>query len=254
MSDVFENRFSGRTAIVTGAGAGIGRATALRLAREGARVVASDISKERLDDLIAESGELPLVAIPGDIATETSVLEIVAAAQDRVDVLVNNVGIMDGFLPPAEIDDATWERVLAVNLTATMRTTRAVLPLMLEVGKGTIVNVSSEAGFRASASASGVAYAASKAAVNSLTKSTALFYRAHGIRCNAVAPGPVATSIEAPWRSTLAGEILGPIMQVTIPPIARPEELAAVITWLASDEASNVNGVILASDGEWSAL
>jgi NAD(P)-dependent dehydrogenase (short-subunit alcohol dehydrogenase family) len=252
VSDIIENRFSGRTAVVTGAGSGIGRATALRLAREGARVVVSDIVKERLEDLVGEHGDLPLVPVVGDIADEESVLELVAAAGERIDVLVNNVGIMDGFLPPAEMDDATWERVLAVNLTATMRTTRAVLPLMLAVGKGAIVNVSSEAGFRASAS--GVAYAASKAAVNSLTRSTALFYRPQGIRCNAVAPGPVATAIEAPWRSSLAGQILGPIMQATIPPIARPEELAAAITWLASDDASNVNGVILASDGGWSAL
>jgi NAD(P)-dependent dehydrogenase (short-subunit alcohol dehydrogenase family) len=252
MSEILVNRFAGRTAIVTGAGAGIGRATALRLAGEGARVVAADISTERLADLVGGHGELPLVPVAGDIADEDGIRQIVDAAEGRVDVLVNNVGIMDGFLPPAEIDDGTWDRVLAVNLTATMRATRAVLPLMLEAGRGAIVNVSSEAGFRASAS--GVAYAASKAAVNSLTRSTALFYRQQGIRCNAVAPGPVATSIEAPWLSTLAGQVLGPIMQATIPPIARPEELAAAIAWLASDEASNVNGVVLACDGGWSAL
>ena len=246
------DRFQGRTAIVTGAGSGIGRATAVRLAREGARVVASDISKERLEELVEECAGLPVVPVAGDIALEGSVPELVAAALERVDVLVNNAGIMDGFLPPTELDDATWDRVFAVNLTATMRTTRAVLPLMLAVGKGAIVNVSSEAGFRASAS--GVAYAASKAAVNSLTKSTAVFYRDQGIRCNAVAPGPVATNIEAPWRSELAGHVLAPIMQATIPPIARPEQLAAAITWLASDDASNVNGVILACDGGWSAL
>jgi len=245
-------RFTGRTAIVTGAGSGIGRATALRLAREGARVIASDISKERLEALVADFGALQIVPVPGDIAAEASILQLVSAAGERIDVLINNVGIMDGFLPPAEIDDVTWERVLAVNLTATMRATRAVLPRMLAARKGAIVNVSSEAGFRASAS--GVAYAASKAAVNSLTRSTALFYRDQGIRCNAVAPGPVATNIEAPWRSELAGHVLAPIMQATVPPIARPEELAAAITWLASDDAADVNGVILPCDGGWSAL
>jgi NAD(P)-dependent dehydrogenase (short-subunit alcohol dehydrogenase family) len=252
VSVTIPNRFAARTAVVTGAGAGIGRATALRLAREGARVVVSDIAEDRLASLVEEDAGLALHPVGGDIASADGVAAVVGAAGGRIDVLVNNVGIMDGFLPPGELDDATWERVLAVNLTATMRMTRAVLPLMLGAGRGAIVNVSSEAGFRASAS--GVAYAASKAAVNSLTRSTALFYRQQGIRCNAVAPGPVATSIEAPWRSTLAGQVLGPIMQATIPPIATPEELAAAITWLASDEASNVNGVIMACDGGWSAL
>lgn len=252
MSEFTAGRFDGRTAVVTGAGAGIGRATALRLAREGARVIASDISEPRLKELVGEHGELPLVPVAGDVAQPGSAAELLAAADGRVDVLVNNVGIMDGFLPPAEMDDETWDRVLAVNLTATMRMTRAVLPVMLAAGHGSIVNVSSEAGFRASAS--GVAYAASKAAVNSLTRSTALFYRQQGIRCNAVAPGPVATSIEAPFRSTLAGQVLGPIMAATIPPIASSEELAAAITWIASDDASNVNGAVLACDGGWSAL
>ena len=86
------------------------------------------------------------------------------------------------------------------------------------------------------------------------TRSTALFYRDQGIRCNAVAPGPVATNIQAPWRSELAGHVLAPILQATVPRIARPEEQAAAITWLASDDASDVNGVILACDGGWSAL
>ena len=131
MPELIENRFAGRTALVTGAGAGIGRATAIRLAREGARVVASEISEERLDALVEEFGDLDLVPVAGDIVEEQTVLDTVAAAGGRVDVLINNVGIMDGFLPPAEVDDATWERVLTVNLTATMRTPRAVLPLML---------------------------------------------------------------------------------------------------------------------------
>ena len=250
MSTIVENRFAGRTAIVTGAGSGIGRATALRLAREGARVIASDISKDRLQDLLEDFPTLSIVPVPGDIADEQSVLELVSAAGGRVDVLVNNVGIMDGFLPPAEIDDATWERVLSVNLTGTMRATRAVLPLMLAAGKGAIVNVSSEASLRASAS--GVAYAASKAAVNSLTKSTAFFYKGKGIRCNAVAPGGVNTNIEAAWRSEFAGEVLGPVMAATVTRIADADELAAAITYLASDDASNINGAILPVDGGWS--
>ena len=197
-------RFTGRTAIVTGAGSGIGRATALRLAREGARVVIADIAADRLEQLATEFPDLDLVPVAGDIATEAGVQAVVAAAGGRVDALANVAGIMDAFLPPAEVDDATWERVFAVNVTAVMRLTRAVLPLMLAAGGGAIVNVSSEASLRASAS--GVAYTASKHAVNGITKSTAVFYKGAGIRANAVAPGPVATNIEAPFKSEHAAE------------------------------------------------
>lgn len=159
---------------------------------------------------------------------------------------------MDAFLPPAEVDDATWQRVFDVNLTAVMRLTRAVLPLMIEAGAGAIVNVSSEASLRASAA--GVAYTASKHAVNGYTKSVAVFYRGNGVRCNAVAPGPVVTNIEAPFKSAHAGEILGPIMRATIPVPASSDQLAATITYLLSDDASNVNGAIIPCDGGWSAL
>jgi NAD(P)-dependent dehydrogenase (short-subunit alcohol dehydrogenase family) len=245
-------RFAGRTAIVTGAGSGIGRATALRLAREGARVVAADIAADRLDQLVAEFPDLDLVPVAGDIATEAGVQAVVAAAGGRVDALANVAGIMDAFLPPAEVDDATWERVFAVNVTAVMRLTRAVLPMMLAAGGGSIVNVSSEASLRASAS--GVAYTASKHAVNGITKSTAVFYKADGIRANAVAPGGVVTNLEAPFKSEHAARVLGPIMQTTIPGVATAEQLAATITWLLSDDASNVNGAILPSDGGWSAI
>jgi len=249
---VVPGRFAGRTAIVTGAGSGIGRATAVRLAREGARVVAADLAADRLEQLAGEFPDLDLVLVATDIATEEGVQAVVGAAAGRVDALANVAGIMDSFLPPAEVDDATWERVFAVNVTAAMRLTRAVLPIMLEAGGGAIVNVSSEASLRASAS--GVAYTASKHAVNGLTKSTAVFYKGNGIRANAVAPGPVATNIEAPFKSQHAAGVLGPIMQTTIPPVATAEQLAATITWLLSDDASNVNGVILPSDGGWSAI
>ncbi len=245
-------RFEGRTAIVTGAGSGIGKATAMRLAREGARVIASDVSAERLDELHAEHPELDLVTVTGDVATEATAQALVAAAGERVDVLANVAGIMDAFLPAAEVDDATWERVMNVNVTAIMRLTRAVLPKMIEAGGGTIVNVTSEAGLRGSAA--GVAYTTSKHAVIGYTKNTAFMYAPSGIRVNAVAPGAVATNIEAPWKSEWAQGRLGPLMQVMVPGVATPEELAAAITWLASDDSSNVTGVVLASDGGWSAI
>lgn len=245
-------RFEGRTAIVTGAGSGIGRATALRLADEGARVIASDLSQERLDALAAERPDADLVPVAGDVASEETVRALVAAAGERIDVLVNNAGIMDAFLPAAEVDDETWKRVMDVNVTAIMRLTRAVLPRMIEAGAGAIVNVTSEAGLRGSAA--GVAYTTSKHAVIGYTKKTAFMYGPKGIRVNAVAPGATATNIEAPWKSAWAQGRLGPLMQVVIPGVATAEQLAAAITWLASDDSANVTGVVLPSDGGWSAV
>lgn len=246
------HRFAGQTIIVTGAGSGIGKATAVRLAQEGARVVGTDVSEPRLRELGLELANHDIVTVIGDISEQATVDAVMAQAGERIDGLANVAGIMDGFLPSAEIDDATWEKVFSVNVTAVMRMTRAVLPFMMNRGGGSIVNVSSEAGLRGAAS--GTAYAASKHAVNGFTKSTAFFYAPQGIRCNAVAPGGVSTSIEAPFRSQFAGERLGPYLHVIVPPIAQADELAAAITWLLSDDSTNVNGIVLPSDGGWSAI
>lgn len=245
-------RFLGRTVIVTGAGSGIGRATAVRLVNEGARVVGCDVSDERLHEVAEELGDAGFASVAGDISAEDTIQRAIAAAGGRVDGLANVAGIMDGFLPPAELDDDTWQRVMDVNVTAPMRLTRAVLPLMRDATYGSIVNVSSEAGLRGSAA--GTAYTTSKHALIGLTRSTAFFYAPDGIRCNAVAPGGVATNIEAPFKSEYAGARLGPYMQVNVTPIATAEQLAAAITWLLSDDSLNVNGAILPSDGGWSAI
>lgn len=249
---IVEGRFSDARVIVTGAGSGIGKATAVRLLAEGATVIATDISEPRLAALSEESGPDRLVTVAGDVSEEEVVARIMQLADGRVTSLANVAGIMDDFLPPAEVEDAVWDRVLRVNLTAVMRLTRAVLPGMLERGSGTIVNVSSEAALRGSAA--GAAYTASKHAVNGLTRSTAFFYGAKGIRCNAVAPGATMTNIQAEFRSAFAGERMGPYLQTNVPQPATAEELAAAITWLLSDDSSNVNGAVLPSDAGWSVI
>jgi NAD(P)-dependent dehydrogenase (short-subunit alcohol dehydrogenase family) len=132
-----------------------------------------------------------------------------------------------------------------------MRLTRAVLPSMRAAKKGAIVNVSSEAGLRGSAA--GTAYTVSKHAVIGLTRSTAVFYGAEGIRCNAVCPGAVMTNIEAGSRSEFGTGVIGKYF-TNIPSVATADDLAASVCWLASDDARNVNGVALASDGGWSAI
>ena len=245
-------RFAGRTVIVTGAGSGIGLAPALRVAKEGGRVIAADVSKERLDDLVAGNPGLDLVAVAGDISTEEAVAAVVAAAGGRVDALANVAGIMDNFAPIHEVGDQVWERVFRINVTALMRLTRAVVPLMLQAGTGSVVNVSSEAGLRGSAA--GAAYTASKHAVVGLTRNSAVMYGPLGLRFNTVAPGATITNIEANWGSELAAGRLGPLMQANIPTPATAAQLAASITFLLSDDGTNVNGAVLASDGGWSAL
>jgi NAD(P)-dependent dehydrogenase (short-subunit alcohol dehydrogenase family) len=249
---VIPERFAGQQAIVTGAGSGIGLATARRLLDEGATIIAVDVNHERLSVLVDEYGTQRCRAVTGDLVEPATIDRALAASGGSVDLLANVAGIMDGFLPPAEVDDATWDRVLAVNLTAPMRLTRAVLPLMLAKGSGAIVNVSSESGFRASAA--GAAYTASKHALNGLTKSIAAFYKSQGIRANAVAPGAVRTNIEAPFKSEFAASVLGPWLQVGVFKQASADEAASTITYLLSDEASNVNGAILPCDAGWSAL
>ena len=157
--DMFGYRFRNRTVIVTGAGSGIGRAAAALVHDEGGRVIAVDISAERLQDL-GRDLRYRLDCVVGDLPDPATITDVLAAAGDRVDGLANIAGIMDGFEPTAEIRDETWDRVLAVNVTAMMRLTRAVLPRMVARGSGSIVNVSSEAGQRGSAA--GTPYTVSK--------------------------------------------------------------------------------------------
>jgi NAD(P)-dependent dehydrogenase (short-subunit alcohol dehydrogenase family) len=246
------NRFQGKTIIVTGAGSGIGRATAVRLAEEGARVVATDIVAERLDEVKASLPESDVRTVAGDVAESRTIDAVIAACDGELHGVANVAGIMDGFLPLGEVDDDTWDRVLRVNVTAPMRLTRAALPLLVAGGGGSIVNVASEAGLRGSAA--GAAYTASKHGMVGLTRNLAVMYRKQGIRTNAIAPGGTATNIAVQADPTGHGPAaLGPHF-VNLGRLAQPEEQAAAIMFLASDAASNINGVILPVDDGWAAV
>ena len=247
---VTAGRFEGRTIIVTGAASGIGRATASRVAREGGRVVAVDISADRLADLASSLPDGSVVTVVGDITQQADIDSIVAAAGDRIDGLANVAGVNDDFSPAHETSDAVWDRTIGINLTGGFKLTRAVLPAMLQAGQGSIVNVASEAGLRGNAS--GTAYTVSKHGVVGLTRSTAFMYGPQGVRVNAVAPGGVATGIPMPATPSEAGTARLTPFQQQIPTIATAEQLAASITFLLSDDGVNINGAVLPSDGGWS--
>ncbi|MEJ1092385.1 SDR family NAD(P)-dependent oxidoreductase [Microbacterium istanbulense] len=244
-------RFAGKTIIVTGAASGIGRATASRIAREGGRVIASDIAADKLEAFRAEHPDADIVTVPGDLTKQDAIDAVVAAAGDRIDGLANVAGINDDFSPAGETTDAVWDRVIAINLTAPFKLMRAVLPAMEAAGRGAILNVSSEAGLRGNAS--GNAYTASKHGIIGVTKSGAVMYGPKGIRVNSVAPGGVATGIPMPPHMSEYGSARLAPFQQAIPTVATAEQLAASITFLLSDDAVNINGAILASDGGWSA-
>ncbi|MUL41116.1 SDR family NAD(P)-dependent oxidoreductase [Streptomonospora sp. PA3] len=252
-----ESGLNGRNAIVTGGGSGIGRATALRLAAEGARVLIADLNAgtadEAAEEIRARGGTAEVVA--GDLSRQEVADEVAATAADRlggIDVLVNNAGIMDDMSATADVSDTVWERLIRVNLTAPFLLTRAVLPHMLQRGAGSIVFTASEASLRGSAA--GTAYTAAKHGVVGLVKSTAVMYRDHGVRANAVAPGGTATNIDvgtptAPHGPTVLGGYGGNIGR-----ISAADELAAAIVFLASDAAGAISGAVLPVDNGWSAV
>lgn len=251
MESDITNAFLGKSIIVTGAASGIGRATALQFARKGGRVIAVDRDGDRLATLEHETkGNIQLAH--GDITEPLFAASVVADAGGRIDVLANVAGIMDSFLPSAEVDDETWDRVIAINLTASQRFMKAVLPGMIAAGGGSIVNVASEAGLRGGCA--GAAYTASKHGLIGLTKNTAFLYAKSGIRANVVAPGPVDTGLQPNFQSALAAERITPFLAATIGAIGQPSDLASAILWIASAESRFVNGAVLAVDGGWSAI
>ncbi|MFY1632684.1 SDR family oxidoreductase [Solwaraspora sp. WMMB335] len=249
-----EQRYAGKVALVTGAGSGIGRAVALRLAAEGAKVVGCDVDADGLDGtgkLLAAAGHAADL-VTADVTVQADIDQLVTRLPgDRIDLLANVAGVMDFFLPVTELDDATWDRVLAVNLTGPMRLARAVLPLMKQAGKGAIVNIASIGGL--TGSVAGSAYVASKHGLIGLTRSTAFLYGADGIRTNAICPGGVETNIgrSAQPKVEWAYERLSKSFAGHVTRTAQPDEIATLVAWLGSDEAVNVNGAIITSDGGW---
>jgi 2-hydroxycyclohexanecarboxyl-CoA dehydrogenase len=243
-------RLEARTAFVTGGASGIGAATARRLAAEGARVAIGDLDEEGARDVAAEIDGFACLLDVADAASARAAMAAATEALGPVDVLVNNAGT-DRFAFFVRSDEELWDFVLGVNLRGVLACTHAVLPSMHERGRGVIVNVASEAG-RVGSQGSAT-YSAAKAGVIGFTKAIARESARYGVRCNAVAPGPIETPLLNGAEEQL-GELGARLKQGMIDATAmrrsgEPEEIAAAIAFLASDDASYVTGQTLNVSG-----
>jgi meso-butanediol dehydrogenase / (S,S)-butanediol dehydrogenase / diacetyl reductase len=241
-------RFHGQTVLVTGAGSGIGQATARRFAADGARVVGADLDPEALAATFSDfDGDHRTVT--ADLTSPGSCDAAVAAAADhgrgRLDVLVNAAGILLRH-PLLDHPLEAWQRTLDVNLKAPFQLSRAALAVMRAAGSGAIVNVCSYESQRPLPGH--VAYTASKGALWMLTRATAYEVACFGVRVNAVAPGVTETAMNADLRSDPAAAA-AVLARHPLGRFAQPGEVAAAIAWLASDDASFVTGALLAVDG-----
>lgn len=252
-----KTNLAGRTVLLTGGGAGIGRAIALTLAEHGAHVAIVDRARDRVDAVVAEiaSANGTASGVVADITNESSIeasVSDIANGGKGIDVLINCAGIYDELKPAHGTSTELWKRVFAINLDAAFMLIRAVLPHMQKAGSGSIINIASVSGVRGGSG--GAAYTASKHGLIGLTRSVAWGYRQEGIRCNALCPGAIGDTriMDDASLDPVNAERCMPVMSLAGVP-GKPSSIADAALFLASDQSAFVNGVVLPVDGGWSA-
>jgi len=234
-------RLAGKKAIITGAGRGIGRASATLFAGEGAIVYAIDLS---FDDVFDDASIIPVEMDVTNLLDWQDLVERVVAEQGTIDILFNNAGAVGSYEGIETIPLEDWHSIIDLNLNGVFYGTRAVLPVMKKANRGSMVHTSSMWGY---VGATGVAaYTASKAAVRSLSKNVALTYASHNIRSNSLHPGIIGTPMVMAQDQALTNDL---IAKTPLGRLGAPEEVAYAALFLASDEASYITGTELVVDG-----
>ena len=250
-------KLTNKSVVVTGASSGMGKAIVELFAREGANVVAVARRLDRLTELSESLKDAPGTVIPfaGDVSKEEdneAAIDLAVKEFGKLDILVNNAGVMDDMSPIGDVKNEKIQQVFAVNVFGPMYAMRKAVGVFKAQGNGgNIINVASLGAMR---TAAGAVYGASKAAVVSLTKNTAYMYMPDGIRCNAIAPGGIATEISSSMgMPNMAGYGRVKNVLATAPAPGQPEHIASAALFLASDDSAYVNGDVLLVDGGWAA-